>query len=63
MPSVDRSTLDEDIAGLECDALVVIQDHREGAVGDDTVVERNRAVEGLQLPGNDCQDFPLINRE
>ena len=48
VPSVDRSTLDEDIAGLECDAPFVIQDHREGAMGDDPVVKRNRAVEGLQ---------------
>ena len=54
VPSVDRSALDKDIAGLEREALLVVQDHREGAMGDDPVVKRKGAGEGLQqLPGND----------
>ena len=53
MPSVDRSASDEDVASLEHEALLVTQDHRGDAMGDDSIVKCNRTVERLhQLSGN-----------
>ncbi len=46
-PRMYRSTLDENIAWLERDALSIVQDRNEGAMRNDGIVQRDSAMERL----------------